>query len=276
MSLFKTIHEKKSARITAAIMTLLLLLLFLFGLPYLDPPLEYGLTVNFGTSDTGEGKLQQASMLPENLTPNQEKTSESNSSALVTDSEEVITQDKPEDVVIKKEPKQPSEAEKLAESKAKKEAEERARLESEQNLKKAKLDNLLGKIENPSANQSGQGITDGKSDQGKPNGDPYAPAYFGITGSGQGGVGYGLNGRGKPSNSKVKPNCDEEGTVVVEIQVNRSGQVVKAIPGKRGTNGDICLYNAAEQTALTYRWSADPKAPPIQIGFVIVNFSVTQ
>ncbi len=276
MGLFKTNHEKKSARITAVIMTMLLLLLFLFGLPYLDPPLEYGLTVNFGTSDTGEGKLQQASMFPENLTQNQESTSESITSSENVDSEEVITQNQSEELVIKKESKQPSEVQKLAQSDAQEKADERARLESEQNLKKTKLDNLLGKIENQNTGQSGQGITQGNTDQGKPNGDPYAPAYFGLTGSGQGGVGYGLNGRGKPSNSKVKPNCDEEGTVVVEIKVNRSGQVVKAIPGKRGTNGDICLYNAAEQTALSYRWSADPQAPPIQIGFVVVNFRVTQ
>ncbi len=276
MGLFKTNHEKKSARITAVIMTMLLLLLFLFGLPYLDPPLEYGLTVNFGTSDTGEGKLQQASMFPENLTQNQESTSESITSSENVDSEEVITQNKSEELVIKKESKQPSEVQKLAQSEAQEKADERARLESEQNLKKTKLDNLFGKIENQNTGQSGQGMAEGNTDQGKPNGDPYAPAYFGLSGSGQGGVGYGLNGRGKPSNSKVKPNCDEEGTVVVEIQVNRSGQVVRAIPGKRGTNGDICLYSAAEQTALSYRWSADPLAPPIQIGFVIVNFRVTQ
>ena len=107
-------------------------------------------------------------------------------------------------------------------------------------------------------------------------GDPYASSYFGSPGSGNGGVGYGLNGRGRPSKSKVIPDCDEEGTVVVEIHVNQNGNVVKAIPGKRGTTGDICLYEAAKKTALTHKWPADSKAPAKQIGFVIVDFSVRQ
>ena len=72
------------------------------------------------------------------------------------------------------------------------------------------------------------------------------------------------------------PKCDEEGRVVVEIHVNRDGRVTKAIPGVKGTTGDLCLYDAAKQTALTYKWPADSKAPANQIGFVKIDFSVTQ
>ncbi len=277
MPFFKSVHEKKSARITVAIMFLLMLLLWLFGLPYLDPPLEYGVTVNFGESDTGFGETQQASVLPNNILSNQvEETSPSTSLSESPESEEVIVQNQPNDVVLNNDSNESSEAEKLAEAEAKRKANEKAKIKAEQDAKKAKLDALLGNIQNPTSENSGQGISEGSSDQGQPNGNNYAPTYFGITGSGQGGVGYGLNGRGKPSNSKVKPDCNEEGAVVVEIHVNRSGQVVQAIPGKRGTSGDICLYDAAQKTALTYRWSADPNAPAIQIGFVVVNFTLTQ
>ncbi len=72
------------------------------------------------------------------------------------------------------------------------------------------------------------------------------------------------------------PECNEEGKVVVEIHVNRQGRVVNAIPGKRGTTGVSCLYDAAKKTALTYKWPADSKAPVKQVGFVVINFSVTQ
>ena len=37
------------------IMVILLLLLFIVGPPYLDPPEEYGVAVNFGTNDFGSG-----------------------------------------------------------------------------------------------------------------------------------------------------------------------------------------------------------------------------
>ena len=50
MKYFKTKHEKDSAKITALIAVILLLLLFVVGAPYMDPPEEYGVAVNFGNT----------------------------------------------------------------------------------------------------------------------------------------------------------------------------------------------------------------------------------
>ena len=58
MRYFKTKHQQHSARLTAVIMLLLVLLLFVVGPGYMDPPLEYGVAVNFGSSDTGSGLAQ--------------------------------------------------------------------------------------------------------------------------------------------------------------------------------------------------------------------------
>jgi protein TonB len=122
---------------------------------------------------------------------------------------------------------------------------------------------------------TGQGPGDGPGNKGDINGDPYANTYFGAPGTGQGGKGYGLNGRGKVAGSGVAPDCFETGKVIVEIQVNRSGKVIKATPGKRGTtNRAACLLTAAQQSAMTYKFSAAPKAKDIQIGFVEVIFKV--
>ncbi len=121
-----------------------------------------------------------------------------------------------------------------------------------------------------------EGDDDRAGDKGQIDGDPYAPSYFGQPGTGSGGVGYGLNGRGRPTKKKFVPDCDEEGRVVVEVHVDRGGRVVNAVPGKRGTTGAYCLYDAAKKTALSYKWPADSKAPSKQIGFVVVNFTVTQ
>ena len=41
-----TPHKKKSAGLTAIVATLLLLLFFILGLTYYDPPISYGMEVN--------------------------------------------------------------------------------------------------------------------------------------------------------------------------------------------------------------------------------------
>jgi hypothetical protein len=163
------------------------------------------------------------------------------------------------------------------EAKAKAEAERIEREKKAQEEKKKKLDDLIGGIGKTDGKETGGEGDDNKAgDKGQLDGDPYAPTYFGEPGSGGGGNGYGLRGRGRPTNSKVVPECDEEGSVVVKIEVNRNGNVVSADAGQRGTTGAICLYDAAKKTAMTYKWPADSKAPAKQVGFVVINFSVTQ
>ena len=291
MGYFKTKHQKHSARLTTVIMLLLILLLFVVGPGYMDPPLEYGVAVNFGTSDTGSGAVQPKKPLASETTPVSEPVIEPvKSTALVEPSapaaaEEVLTAEDLESIAIKKAEAETAKLKADADAKAKAEAEAKAKAEEERLKKEAdikakkkqQLDALMGGIGSDDGTDTGsEGDDDTAGDKGQLNGNPYAPSYFGSPGSGNGGVGYGLNGRGRPSKSKVIPDCDEEGTVVVEIHVNQNGNVVKAIPGKRGTTGDICLYEAAKKTALTHKWPADSKAPAKQIGFVIVDFSVRQ
>ncbi|MDB4289923.1 energy transducer TonB [Flavobacteriaceae bacterium] len=305
MGYFKTKHQKHSARLTSVIMLLLILLLFIVGPGYLDPPLEYGVAVNFGTTDTGSGAIQPKKPLASQSTPVSEPVVEPVKAAPPVESsepaavEEVLTSEDLESIAIKKaeaetaklkadaDAKVKAEAEATAkaqaDAKAKADAESKAeaeRLKKEADIKakkKQELDALMGGIGADDGTDTGsEGDDDTPGDKGQLNGDPYAPSYFGSPGSGNGGVGYGLNGRGRPSKTKVIPDCDEEGKVVVEIHVNQNGNVVKAIPGKRGTTGDICLYEAAKKTALTHKWPADSKAPAKQIGFVIVDFSVRQ
>ena len=114
-------------------------------------------------------------------------------------------------------------------------------------------------------------------DKGQLDGNPYAPSYFGGKGTGSGGVGYGLNGRGKASFKRLKQDCNESGLVIVKIIVNQNGNVIEAIPGVKGTtNTASCLLEPAKKIALSHKWSADSKAPAKQIGFVKVNFKLGQ
>ena len=292
-SYFKTKHEKDSARITTLIGVILLLLIFIVGPKYMDPPLEYGVAVNFGTTDFGSGRVQPKKPIrqaPKEVVTPPKKVEEAQpapSKPQETKTEDVITEDNEESIAIKRQ-KEEARKKAIEEAKAKAEAEriererkaEAERVEKERKAQEAKrnsVNDLIGGIKNSSGSDSGSEGDDNRAgDKGQLNGDPYAPSYFGDPGSGGGGSGYGLRGRGTPSKRKVLPECDEEGRVVVEIHVDRQGKVTNAIPGKKGTTGAYCLYDAAKKTALTYKWPPDSKAPAKQVGFVVINFSVSQ
>ena len=276
MKYFETKHEKDSARITILFAVILILLIFIVGPKYMDPPLEFGVAVNFGTTDYGSGNIQPKrpikSEIKEIIKQPEVVESQPESSKPKQVNEDVVTQDNEESIAIKKQ----KEADAKVKAEAKAEADRIAKEKRELEEKKKKLDALIGGIGKSDGTDSGSEGNDSQpGDKGQLDGDPYAPSYFGEPGSGGGGTGYGLRGRGKPTKSKVLPECDEEGSVVVEIFVSREGRVTNATPGKRGTTGNICLYDAAKKTALTYKWPSDSKAPTKQVGFVIINFSVS-
>ncbi|WP_179339999.1 energy transducer TonB [Winogradskyella ludwigii] len=290
-------HKQNSAKITALIVLILLLLLFVVGPKYMDPPEEYGVAVNFGTTDVGSGnkplsepkKAVEEQVVEEEVVEEvQPEESEVVPTEAATKAEEVMTQDNAEAIAIKKQKDakakaDAAEAKAKAEAKAaaekvereKREAEEKKRAEEAE--KKKQLDNLIGGVKNAAGNtDGGEGPDNQGGNKGQLDGDPYAASYFGGSGPGKGGVGYGLGGRGKPNNSIVLPDCQETGLVVVEVRVNRQGKVIKAFPGKKGTTGTSCLFEAARKTAMTFKWPANSDAPVEQVGFVSINFDVGQ
>lgn len=282
MKYLETKHERNSARITALITLILLLLLFVVGPQYMDPPEEYGVAVNFGTTDFGSGNkpLSEPKKAVEDKVVEESQPEETKvePTEAATKAEDVITQDDAETIAIKKqkeaEAKAKAEAERV--EKEKREAEEKKRREEDE--KKKKLDNLIGGVKNADGNTDGGEGPDNKGgNKGQLDGDPYAPSYFGGSGPGKGGIGYGLGGRGKPSRQIFEQDCNEYGLVVVRIEVNRQGNVIKAEPGIRGTtNTHPCLLEPAKKIALSHKWPADANAPATQVGFVSINFDVGQ
>jgi len=161
MPLLDTNHKKKSFTLTTILLSVLLVLLFYIGLTYLDPPLEKGITINFGTTDFGSGNEQpkekiKSEPLDKPIIPpvQQEKIEEvvpKEAAAKEQPSEKVLTQESEESIVIKqqKEAKRKADAAvKAAKAEAdkiereKQEAQEKA--QKEQDAKKKKLDELMG------------------------------------------------------------------------------------------------------------------------------------
>ncbi len=282
MKYFETKHERNSAKITALITIILLLLLFVVGPPYMDPPEEYGVAVNFGNSDFGRGNVQprkpvksEPKVIEE---PPQPEPSKAEPTKSAEAKEEVLTQDNAEEIAIKKQKEAEAKAKAIAEAKAKAEAERIAKEKREQEEKKRKLDALIGGVSKSEGSETGSEGNDNRAgDKGQLDGNPYAPSYFGGQGTGSGGVGYGLNGRGRASFKRLKQDCNESGLVIVRIVVNRNGNVIEATPGVKGTtNTAQCLLEPAKKIALSHKWPSDAKAPSRQIGFVSVNFKLSQ
>ncbi len=293
MSFLDTRHKKKSFTLTTLLLSALLLLLFYIGLTYLDPPIENGIAINFGTMDFGSGKVQpkekvrsepkkvQTEPVPEQV----QQQAQPKEEALPEPVEKVITQESEETIKInqQKEAKRKADA---AAKRAKAEAERitrekelaEERKRQEQEAKKRSLDALIGGIGKSDGKTTGSEGDDNKpGDKGHPDGDPYATSYYGSPGTGSGTGGYGLNGRALVSKGKVQQECNEDGRVVVRIVVDRNGKVIKATPGVKGTtNNAPCLLEPARKTAFLHKWNLDSNAPSQQIGFVVVNFKLGQ
>ena len=288
-----TKHKRKSAALTIAIMSVMLIALFFVGMTYIYPPEEYGIAVNFGTSNVGSGNVQPKE--PIKAAPQEQVIEESKeeikeiSEPEVTEkatdvAEEVITQDNEEVTAIQKE----KEAKRKADEAAIKAQLEKDRIErekqaaiakqkAEEDAKRKKLDALIGGVSNSDGTATGgEGNDDVAGDKGKITGDPNADGYYGNGGGGGNGD-YSLGNRKPLSKPKPKYICNEEGLVVVRIEVDVNGKVIKATPGVKGsTNTASCLMSQAKEAALKTRWQADANAPSKQVGTIKYRFSLSQ
>ncbi len=277
MSLLDTKHKKKSMAITVVLHVIILLLLFYVGLSYLDPPPENGIAINFGTMDTGSGKIQPTEKIKTAPKPTTTKPVVQQKAEI---KEEVVTQDNEEAPVIKKEEKKEEVKEVVEEVPKKEEPVEEPEKKPDPKPDKSTTDALSSLINGPKSNgvdQGGEGDDKTGGDKGDPNGDPNAKSYYG-NGKGLDGDGnYLLGGRKALNKKKIVQDCNEAGTVVVSIEVDRNGRVIKAMPGVRGTtNNSPCLLDPAKRAALATIFNKDDKAPSKQIGKIIYRFSLSE
>jgi len=119
-----------------------------------------------------------------------------------------------------------------------------------------------------------EGDDEEAGDKGNDNGDPNAPDYYTNPGNGSGGN-YDLIGRLPLRRPLPDYLCREEGRVVVSIKVDRSGKVIQATAGAKGsTTTASCLLERAKIAAMKTKWQAAANAPEKQIGKIIYNFSL--
>ena len=129
-----------------------------------------------------------------------------------------------------------------------------------------------GKTNNGTGEGDGTGNTPGN--QGKPTGTTLTNNYNG-TGSGNGGNLTNMPSRNFTRKPAVSDNSRRVGKVVVDIRVDKNGNVVYAKAGGRGTTiTDASLLQKCEDAVLDSKLNSLENAPDLQIGNVVFVFKV--
>ncbi len=290
-----TKHKRKSFVLTTILHIAIIFLLFYLSLNYITPEDEGGIAVNFGTTATGSGNVQPTESVkaaPNETTPEDASSVPEPQEESPEIKDEVMTQELDDAPVIEKKPKEDpkkkvEEVDKKIKKKptdkkpSKKASEEKKEIKKpDPKPDKSTLDilNSFSKgTQRDGKEKGGEGDDNTPGDKGSRDGDPNARSYYG-TGKGLDGDGnYRLGGRKALNKEKFVQDCNESGIVVVKIEVNQSGKVVRAIPGVKGTtNSASCLMQPAKKAALATRFNSDSKAPVKQVGTIIYQFKLSE
>jgi len=273
----------------SALAHLVLAVLFIFFTfkVKIPEPIEEGLLVNFGFDETGEGLYEPA---PQPVAAPVPPPSSGDAGA----DEALLTQDFEEAVEVEKKKPDPEqlkrEAEaRVAEQKRREEAEvERKRIEQEtaERLRREEEQRRLAQISDRTKNAFGnagntgtagqsEGIAGGQGNQGVESGTEGVRNYGPGSGTGNSNISYDLAGRRHQSLPIPKYDYQGEGIVVVEVTVDKTGTVTKAVPGVKGsTTLDEYLLRVAREAALLAKFDSNPNAPVIQKGTISYNFKL--
>lgn len=285
---------------TIVVHALLLLLLLFTGITTIIPDTEEGLSVNYGTDmNLGDGLFEPApqSAIEDQLVeepkvePVTPTTPPTVSEPDIVE-EELETQDIEESLAVKQareeaEKKRKEEEKRLAEEKRKQEeeakriAEEKRKAEEKKKAEEAKKQQIANALkgafstagQGTNTSSSSQGDNGTAGNKGNPFGDATSNSY---TGGGTGnGHSYSLNGRSLSGGLPTPQyNRNEEGVIVVSIEVDASGKVVSAKAGALGTTIiDASLRKEAEKAAMKAKFNAS-KGAALQSGTITYRYKL--
>lgn len=234
-----------------------------------QPPQELGtggILVNYGTTDEGMGTDMTSVEEPSKAEhPNHTKPSK------VTPAKPTPQKSTP-DLSDKKVVTQNTEDAPVVDANSKKASKTPATQPVTKPAKPTVNQNALYKGKANGATGEGDGTTNTPGNQGKPNGSTLSDNYNG-TGSGNGGLSM-------PNRSFIdKPTVNDAnrraGKIVVDIRVDRNGNVVYASAGAAGTTiTDPGLLQKCEDAVKNSKLNSSEKAPENQTGKVVFVFKV--
>jgi hypothetical protein len=246
----------------------LLLFLFLFIIPIPNPLFPESTTpgggggteINFGTYNEGTGNVEGNGI--GNATSVVENTEATPPPTLDANSENIVTSETGEDVnITKTNPKIENNTTVITPTKPKEVVKPKTAAE----ILKEKF------LKNQGKNGGGDGNSGHAGNDGSPDGNPNTHGTGGTgggdgggdgpdkgpgSGHGPGGVGFSLAGRSMVKPPSLPKNITEEGKVVVEIVVDKNGNVIRAEANGRGTNTNSSnLKTIARQAAFATKFN---------------------
>jgi TonB family protein len=253
--------DKRKALIISLILYVGLAILFLFvGLKYPDPPLEEtGIEISmadFGYDDAGSGEYEpsMSSSSAEEISESSEATEEVSEEIV---QEEIVTQEESEISVPENTSESTNEVSEVTEQQEQAVEEPEPEPVINENLK-----NVLGAWDKTSSSES-EGSQPGTSgNEGIESGNVDGKGTFGGNGSS-----FELGGRSMIAGPKIGEKPTEEGKVVLNIWVDRQGNVLRTSNNlKESTVTSQYLFNLAEKAAKKAKFNPLPSATPEQRG----------
>lgn len=275
LSKMQQYHEEnnypKALLYSSGAMILFLLISYLVNFGISLPPQEVGMggiVVNYGTAEEGMGddlmSIEEPSVAPEaNNTPPDKVVPNTETKPVVSSEasdKTIVTNDAEDAPAVTTTPKTVSAAPSTAP----------VTKVSKPQVNQNAL--FKGKKSNGTGGGDGTGSTPGN--QGDPDGDPLSNNY-GKGGSGFGNTQLSLSGRRFVNLPKINDQGQSSGKIAVEIRVDKTGQVVYARAGVRGTTlSDRSLWTKCEQAVMGASLNQLESAPDVQVGVVVFNFKV--
>ncbi len=251
---------------------LLAFLLIVFTNP--DPPLfsdNSGVEVNFGYMDEGTGEIQPEPDKEFNTPFPQQKQEE----VKKEDEKELMTQDI-------------EDAPEIAQKEVKKEIKKTPVVITTPKKEVPKQPVVNNNALYTKKKTGGEGETGKPGDQGIEEGSLYSKNHGNNMGSGDHGDGTGSHGNGGPGGNgydfslsgrsmrvppKITDQSQEQGKVVVDITVDKNGNVVTAsAPGRGSTTTSTNLVRKAKEAAMKTKFSPSPQGVEEQRGTITFAF----
>ena len=262
--------KEKKDRTIAAVGTILvhaLIVLALFFMAFRTPlplPGEEGVEVDLGMYNQGMGQVQpEKPAIPQQSNPPKPHDNQSSKSK-----DDIVTQDTEEAPSLKTEKKKDPKEETVTKPKEQTE-------QPQETAQPTVNPKALFKGTDKSQDGGSEGITGQPGDQGNPNGLAGVKKYDGQGGQGNG-PGYDLGGRGATTLQRPPREFPEEGHIVVEIWVDRQGNVVRTGIAKGTDITNTEMRNMAMDAAKRSKFAPDPNAPEEQKGTITYTFVQNQ
>lgn len=259
----------KALIISTLTMGVLLLISYLLvmGMPFEQTDVGTGgIIVNYGTAEEGMGddymSVEEPSIDPNanNTKPDNVSKTPSETPSVQSSDKSVVTQDADDAPAVSSKPsKSTNTPTQATETKP---------------TSPAVNQNALYKGKKNAGTGQGDGTTGTPGNQGSPDGDPLSPDY-GKGGSGFGNVNLSLANRRFVSIPRIEDDGQSSGKIAVEIRVDKTGEVVFARAGAKGTTlSDLDLWKKCERAVVGARLNQLESAPEVQIGVVVFHFKV--